>query len=130
MTYLRVQREATRRLDAEERPQAAPPPVKNLTALLAEPDEVTRYRIQGCMPENSRVAFAAQKKKGKTTALNNLKRSLVDGDEFLGAFTVEPVQGLVAIDNEMGEAMTRRWLRDQNIPNRRRSSTAYRCAAR
>jgi hypothetical protein len=118
MTVLRAGREANRRLDAEERPQTVPPLVKSLDALLAEPDSPTRYIVDGLMPEGSRIVFAARKKAGKTTASNNLKRSLVDGEPFFGAFAVNtPVRGLVAIDNELSEGMTRRWLRAQGIRN-------------
>ena len=50
----------------------------------------------------------------------NLIRALVDGDPFLGRFTVhQPREHLVLIDNEWAEHTVRRWLRDQNIRNTR-----------
>jgi hypothetical protein len=47
-----------------------------------------------------------------------LIRSLVDGDPFLGRFTVNTPAGRpVLIDDELSENMLRRWLRDQGIVN-------------
>ncbi|MCV7090210.1 bifunctional DNA primase/polymerase [Mycobacterium interjectum] len=118
MTVLRINREAQRRLDDEENPPTALPAVKNLDALLGEPDTPVRYRIEEVAPADSRVIFSAQYKAGKTTALGNLLRSLVDGDDFLGAFTVNSTaRRVVLIDDELSESTLRRWLRDQNIIN-------------
>jgi hypothetical protein len=116
MTVLRANREANRRLDAEERPPIILPPVKGLSILLAEPDTPARYRIDRVAPEGGRVLISAQYKAGKTTLTGNLLRSLVDGDDFLGTFTVDsPAKHAVLIDTEMSENTMRRWLRDQNI---------------
>jgi hypothetical protein len=46
MGQLRIEREARRRLDDEEHPPVAPPPVKSLTQLLGEPDTPIQYRIE------------------------------------------------------------------------------------
>ncbi len=113
----RARREAKRRLDAEERPVIVYPPVKSLAALLGEPDTPTRYRIDSVAPENGRVMLSAQYKAGKTTLTGNLLRSLVDGDKFLGVFTVHRIARPVLIDAEMSENTLRRWLRAQNIIN-------------
>jgi hypothetical protein len=116
MTLLRVQREANRRLDAEERPALVLPPVKGLDVLLSEPDTPIRYRIDQLAPEGGRVLLSAQYKAGKTTVVGNLLRSLVDGEPFLGVFAVsQPVKRAVLIDTEMSEGTMRRWLRDQDI---------------
>lgn len=116
MLWLRANRKANRRLDAEERPPLILPPVKSLTALLTEPDTPTRYLIDRLAPEGGRVMLSAQYKAGKTTVVGNLLRCLVDGDPFLGTFAVRrPVRHAVLIDAEMSENTVRRWLRDQNI---------------
>lgn len=116
MMLLRVNREANRRLDAEERPPIILPPVKGLDVLLAEPDTPTLYRIDRLAPEGGRVLLSAQYKAGKTHTIGNLLRCLVDGDPFLGVFAVErPAQHVVLIDTEMSEPTVRRWLRDQGI---------------
>jgi hypothetical protein len=115
MTWLRVDREAHRRLDEEDRPQITLPPVKNLKTLLDEPDTITRFRIDDVAPVDSRIILSAQYKAGKTIVVGNLLRALADGDAFLGKFTVNSTARLVLIDNELSENMLRRWLRDQNI---------------
>ena len=118
MTVLRARREAVRRLDEEERPQITVPAVKSLDTLLAEPDTPTRYRVDGVAPEAARVILSAQYKAGKTSLVGNLLRSLVDGDPFLGKFTVHTsAEHVVLIDNELSENTVRRWLADQNITN-------------
>jgi hypothetical protein len=84
--------------------------------LQSEPE--VRWRIEGWQPVESRVILSAQFKAGKTTARDNLVRSLVDGDPWLGAYRVEPITGKVAIfDTEMSRFQLRRWLRDQRVVN-------------
>lgn len=118
MTVLRVNREANRRLDDEDRAQIVLPAVKSLEMLLAEPDPPTRYRVEGLAPVSGRVMLASQYKSGKTTITNNLTRSMVDAEPFLGRFAVHaPAHRLVLIDDELAEDTVRRWLRDQGIIN-------------
>jgi hypothetical protein len=118
MTKLRVGREANRRLDAEEHPPLVLPPVKSLTELLAEPDPPVRYRIDQLAPADGRIILSAQWKAGKTIVVGNLLRSLVDGDPFLGHFTVtSPASRVVLIDDELSERTVRIWLREQGIVN-------------
>jgi AAA domain len=115
---LRVQREAKRRLDEEEQPPVPLPPVRGLDALLAQPDTPARFRIADLAPTDSRVVLSAQYKAGKTIIVDNLVRSLADGDPFLGRFAVNsPADRIVLIDDELSENMLRRWLRDQFIEN-------------
>ena len=118
-TYdLHIERDARRRLDDQDHPPITAPPVKSLAELLAEPDTPISYRVGDVAPENARIIVSAQYKAGKTTLVGNLIRSLVDGDPFLGAFTVHtPARRIVLIDNEMSENTLRRWLRDQAITN-------------
>jgi AAA domain/Bifunctional DNA primase/polymerase, N-terminal len=118
LTGLRIDREARRRLDDENRPPIIVPPVKNLDTLLGEPDTVAAYRIEQLAPTDGRVILSAQFKAGKTTIVGNLMRALTDGDPFLGRFTVNtPAARLVLIDDELSENTLRRWLREQNIAN-------------
>jgi 5S rRNA maturation endonuclease (ribonuclease M5) len=118
MAALRITREAQRRLDDEQRPPLVLPPVKNLAALLAEPDEPTPYRIDRLAPAGGRVMLSAQYKAGKSTLLHNLVRALVDDEAFLGQFAVAtPARRLVLIDDELSENQIRRWLREQGIAN-------------
>ena len=116
LNAMRAKDEAKRRYDEYNRAEVGLPPVRNLTALLAEPDTETAYRIDGVAPAGGRVMLAAQAKSGKTTLTGNLVRSLVDGDPFLGRFGVNgQARRVVVIDTEMSENMVRRWFRDQGI---------------
>lgn len=118
MDVLRIDREARRRLDAEEHPTPELPPVKALPALLDEPDEDTPWLIDKVMQADTRVMFAAQFKAGKTTVVGNLVRALADRTPFLGAFEVKLApNSIVVIDDELSERMLRRWLREQGIGN-------------
>lgn len=115
---IRVEREARAIVDAEALPIVVYPPVTPLTELLEEPDEALHYRIDQVAPKQGNIILSAQFKAGKTTLVNNLIRSLVDSDPFLGRFTVtQPAQHLVLIDNEMSRNTLRRWLREQKIRN-------------
>lgn len=118
LRVLRVNQEARRQLDDEIRPQIILPPLKSLTTLLDEPETPTQYRIAPVQPTASRVLFSAQQKVGKTTAVGNGIRALVDSELFLGQFTINvPSEQLVLLDDELSEDMLRRWLRAQNIRN-------------
>jgi hypothetical protein len=115
---LRIEREARRRLDDENRPPIELPPFKRLDELLAEPDTEQQYRIDQVAPAQARIMLNAQWKAGKTTVVGNVARSLVDREPFLGRFTVNtPAECLVLIDDELSERTVRRWLREQNITN-------------
>jgi hypothetical protein len=119
--HLRVQREARQRVDAEERGGDQPPEILILSEWLQAPDVDVEWRIEGLQPINSRVLLAAQHKAGKTTAVGNLVRSLVDEERFLGRYAVQPLIGQVAIlDLEMSRGQLRKWLRDQRIVNAHR----------
>jgi hypothetical protein len=115
---LRISREARRRLDTEELPRIVIPPLKRLDELLDEPDAPTPFLIDALQPADSRILLSAQYKAGKSTLRDNLIRSLVDHEPFLGRFEVcAPVRHIVVIDNELSENMVRRWMRDQGIQN-------------
>jgi len=112
----RARRNAREVLEAEDSDAFELPKMVTLMDLLAEPDEEAPFRISGLLPVNGRVIMAAEMKAGKTTAVGNLVRCLVDGDKFLDRYEVEPVMGqVVIIDTEMSRVQLRRWLRDQNV---------------
>ena len=85
----RVRREARRLVDAEERPPEAIPALVTLRERLAHGTPRPRWRIQQWQAHNSRIMAVAQFKAGKTTLRDNVVRSLVDGDPFLGRDAVE-----------------------------------------
>ena len=115
---LRLQREARRIVEAEERPPVVKPEVMTLRERLARPLPPTTFRIDGWQPAGSRVMLAAQFKAGKTTVTGNLARSLVDGDTWLDQYKVDPIDGtLVVLDFEMSAAQMDAWLGDQGIRN-------------
>jgi hypothetical protein len=97
---LRRSRQARRDVDAEERVALEKPQPVSLSDLLAEPDEDVVYRMHGLWAVGGRIVLAAQNKTGKTTMVNNVVRSLVDGEPFLGKFDTDPVRRVVLIDNE------------------------------
>lgn len=118
LQWLRVNHEARVRLDDEIRPPVVLPTIKSLTTLLDEPDVASPYRIEHLAPANGRVLLSAQKKSGKTTLRDNLVHAFVDEFPFLGHFGVnQPPRRLVLIDDELDEAMMRRWLRAHDIRN-------------
>lgn len=94
-----------------------PPELLTLRQRLALPRPEVEYRIDGWQPANSRVILAAAAKAGKTTALGNLIRALVDGDPWLGVAEVTPAKKIVLLDFEMGAFMLDEWLNDQGIYN-------------
>lgn len=112
---LRTRAEAERRLRREQRAGLPRPALRPLTEWLAEPDPPVTYRISDLWPSGGRVLLAAQYKAGKTTLVGNLLRSLVDGDPFLGQYAVTAARRVVLLDDELDEAMLRRWLRQQGI---------------
>ena len=114
----RAKRTARRLLDAEERGAVPPPDIRTLTERLALGHPMLAWRIQNFQPVDTRVMLAAQFKAGKTSLRDNITRSLVDGDPFLGCERVTPIVGTVMIlDTEMGERQLDSWLGDQGIRN-------------
>ena len=104
-------------LDAEDRieERAEAPALVSLAELLDEPDEPVQYRIDKVWPVDGRVVLAARNKSGKTTLVGNVIRCLVDGEDFLDRYTVDPVDRVVLMDDEMSRTMVRRWLAQQDI---------------
>jgi len=112
----RVRREARRRLDAEERVGDTIPDPVTLRELIAEPDVEEDWRIARVQPGGTRVLLAAQTGAGKTEIVNNLMRTVLDGDDFLERYGATRISGAVALlDFEMGRRQLRDWLRAQRI---------------
>ena len=98
------------------RPPVDLPEALTLRERLARPRQPVTYRIDGWQPVSTRVIVAAQFKAGKTTLTQNLVRSLVDGDPWLGTYPVTPVSGtVVVLDFEMSDHQLDGWFRDQAI---------------
>jgi hypothetical protein len=116
---LEIRDEARQRVAAAHNADtlAAIPTPQRLDEFLAIADEPAQYRIEGLFPLGGRIMLSAQFKAGKTTAVGNLIRSLVDGDPFLGQFATMPVGRVTLLDNELDARTLRRWLRDQGITN-------------
>jgi hypothetical protein len=89
-----------------------------LDDFLAQPDSATPYLVDKIWPKGGHILFAAQQKGGKTTARNNLVKSLADGYDFLNKFQITRPEGtIVILDLELPEDMLRRWMRDIGINN-------------
>jgi Phage integrase family/AAA domain len=113
---LRIELEARRRLDAEEHPRLVLSPFETLQDRLARPRDAMIWRIERWLPIDARLMLAAQFKSGKTTAVANLIRSLVDGDHWLGSANVNAIDGAVALlDTEMAASQLDQWMADQAI---------------
>lgn len=113
---MRIRRDASHLLRAEDRPKAEKAEWLPLGDLLALPPVETTWRIDGWMPTDARIVLAAQRKAGKTTTVGNLIRSLIDGDRWLGVADVEPINGnVILLDFEMSQSKLTEWLRDQKI---------------
>jgi hypothetical protein len=92
------------------------PPFQSLRDQLALPMPPLVQRIQDFQITGTRVTLTAQFKTGKTTLRNNTIKSLIDGDRFLGAYDVRPVDGVVAVlDLELSDRMGLDWHRAAGI---------------
>lgn len=114
---LRIREAARRTVQSERVGIQQRPAVEELTDFLAVEDEPVRYRVDGLLPKGGRAILAAQYKAGKSTAIGNVIRCLVDGDPLFGVHSVEPVRQVVLFDIELDPRTIRAWLRDQNIQN-------------
>jgi hypothetical protein len=113
---LRVRAEAERQLRALCHGPAPQPSATPLSELLAEPDQPTRYLLDGLLPVGGRVVMAGPAKCSKSTVVGNLLRSLADSDPFLGRFRVSMPDGSAfLVDTEISRDTLRSWLRDQQI---------------
>jgi hypothetical protein len=79
-------------------------------------DQPELYRIDGLMPLTGNVVFSGFAKAGKTTTFQNLERSLITGEDFLGYFPCQKIAGrVVRLDFEMPEGMLRHYASEAGI---------------
>ncbi|GAA4481800.1 AAA family ATPase [Microbacterium panaciterrae] len=102
-------------LDAEKAEMLEIPPLQTLSALLASEIREEPWIIEGLMHRGGNVLLAAQRKTGKTSMVNNLARSLVDGVPFLDRFAVSEPRRVAILDFEMSRATALTWLDGQGI---------------
>lgn len=117
---LAVKQAARRQVDADEQARQWPgyPPTYDLRTLLAldEPEPV--WTVEGLLPEGGNVVVIAAAKAGKTTTVNDVVRSLVDGRPVFGRYAVNFAAGTCHLWNyEVGRSMYRAWLREVGIEN-------------
>ena len=104
---LQADREAKRRMEAEEHPPVALPPFESLRVRLARERPPAPARIEGWLPQKARAMAAGQYKSGKTSLTINLSRSLLDGDPWLGVAPVIPIDGTLVVIDEMSETSSK-----------------------
>lgn len=112
--------EAKEIFTAERHAKSWSPPTDhgNLTDELALPDEDTQWRLNNLLGVGHNAVLVAGRKTGKTTMVNNLVKSYVDGETFLDRFVLTPPDAAVAIFNyEVDERQYRRWLREVGVVN-------------
>lgn len=114
---LQARREAAaidREIEALKHP--APPVDFGTLDELLKRDDAERWRVEGLLPAEGNMLVVAQRKTGKTTLVNNLVRSLLTGEVFLGRFDTAPVEGSVMMLNyEVSGATFARWLGDLGL---------------
>jgi hypothetical protein len=85
---------------------------------LAEPDHEPVYAVESLNPTGGNALIPAQRKAGKTVLMDNLAKSLVDGDPFLDVYPVRRLEGtLVFLNYELTSQMFKRWMRVLDIKN-------------
>lgn len=117
---LHLQAEAREIFAAERHAQgwAPPPDHGSLSAEVQLPDEDTSWRFQGLLGVGHNAVLVAGRKVGKTSIVNNLIRSYVDGEPFLNRFTTTGTDAGIAMFNyEVDERQYRRWIREVGIVN-------------
>jgi hypothetical protein len=83
-----------------------PPPMEDLGVMIGRERKPLQYTIESLHPTGSNTLIAAQFKVGKTMLMANLAKSYADGSRFLGAFSMNPGGGRLAILNyELNEDM-------------------------
>lgn len=115
----RAREQAQRRVADEAGDRVDVPPGASLTTLLQKERPPTRWLIEGVWRRGGVILFIAQAKAGKTTARDNVIRSLVDGDRFLGVHKVVDADDLRVgvLDLELDEDEFIDWLATQRIRN-------------
>jgi len=117
---LRVMAQARELLAIEAHAESwtAPADFGSLANELTLPDLPVEWRVKGMLGAGHNAILVAGRKVGKTTIVNELVRSLVDDEPFLGRFEVSPADGSIAIFNyEVEQHQYRRWLREVGLTN-------------
>jgi len=120
VTRLHIQAEARDIFAAERhaRTWSAPTTHGSLTNEIKIPDEETNWRFDGLLGAGHNAVLVAGRKVGKTSIINNLIRSYVDGEPFLNRFAVAAADAAIAVFNyEVDQRQYRRWIRDVGIVN-------------
>lgn len=121
LSRLRVDAEA-RTLFAQERTarDGIPPFDAGLPSdILARPP-APPFRVDQLIPADAGTLIVAQRKTGKTTLSLNLARCLITGDDFLGRFDVQRIEGRVALLNyEVSAHQVARWAHEHHVPTDR-----------
>lgn len=115
---MRVTDEAKRIFQEEQaaRDFELPGGLRSLVDDLAAPREEDTWLVEGLLPTGGNLVIAAAYKTGKTTLVQNLTRSLVDGEPFLDRYTVSPLMGRVALFNfELTRTQQLAWLEESGI---------------
>ncbi len=117
-----MRRERAREIVSEIKERTHPKPKPDagtITELLARP-EANKWRIDGLLPAGGRMLFVAQRKTGKTTAVGNLSRALIEGSDCLGRFPTAPLSGrIVVLNYEVTGAQFARWMHEVGVPGDR-----------
>jgi hypothetical protein len=113
-------REAARRLFEQENRGPLPPfDAGTLAEILGRP-AAPPFRAGGLIPPQASTLITAQRKTGKTMLITNLARCLLTGEDFLGRFPVEPVDGMVALLNfEVSAGQLAWWASEVGVPRDR-----------
>lgn len=112
----RARAQARDLFNTERQTDAEPFDLDTLAAVLSRPAP-PRARVAGLIPWESSTLITAQRKTGKTTLTLNLARSLLTGEDFLGAFDVQAIGGAVAFMNyEVSGHQLARWAADVDVP--------------
>jgi RecA-family ATPase len=98
MLLMKIEREARRRIDSADAPAGVGAQDGLLSAILELPEEPD-FLVEDLVPYEGNVLISAQMKAGKTTLGLNLAKSLLTGEKFLGAKTVQRVAGRVGFMN-------------------------------
>jgi hypothetical protein len=113
---------ATERARTQARAELAaegwePPPDRgSLKEALTNGVPDVEFTIDEIVPRGANILLNAQWKKGKTTAVLNVARSLTDGAPVFGSYPVHlPTGGVTWWNAEMDDRTALRWLNDMNF---------------
>ena len=114
---LEIDREARRRLAAEEASIIELPTKQSLREALDTEETEVDWQIQYFVPKNCNVLLGATYGAGKTTLVYNYSKVLADGIPWLGKYETAQVDSLAVLDLEMPRRDLLRGYRDIGIKN-------------